>query len=77
MGNYDAPPGNKRSPWAEGIFLFWPRLLGEAMEEAMAMGVLFGCFGGKKVGFPGLLGGLMIYQDHLFALEGHLWPWHL
>ena len=31
------------------------------MEESI--GVLFGCFGRK----------IIIYQDHLFALKGHLW----
>ena len=23
---------------------------------------------------PGLPGGLIVYQGHLFALKGHLWP---
>ena len=34
--------------------------------------VLFGCFGRNIGGFPGLPGGLIIYQGHLFALKGHL-----
>ena len=36
-----------------------------------AIGVLFGCFGGAIDG-PGLPGGFIIYQGHLFALKGHL-----
>ena len=35
------------------------------------IGVLFGCFG-RKIDGPGLPGGLIIYQGHLFALKGHL-----
>ena len=37
----------------------------------MSIGVLLGCFGGKIDG-PGLPGGLVFYQGHLFALNGHL-----
>ena len=37
------------------------------------IGVLFGCFGRTKLmAIPGLPGGLIIYQDHLFAPKGHL-----
>ena len=35
----------------------------------MFLGVLFGCFGRKMDG-PGLLGGLIIHQGHLFPLKG-------
>ena len=34
------------------------------------IGVLFGCFG-RKIDGPGLPGGLIIYQGHLFPLKGH------
>ena len=40
-------------------------------KKLVGIGVLFGCFGGKIDG-PGLPGGLIIYQGHLFALKGHL-----
>ena len=34
-------------------------------------GVLFGCFG-RKIDGPGVAGGLIIYQGHLFPLKGHM-----
>ena len=37
----------------------------------MNIGVLFGCFG-RTIDGPGLPGGLIIYQGHLFPLKGHL-----
>ena len=36
-----------------------------------AIGVLFGCFG-RKIHGPGLPGGLIFYQGHLFPPKGHL-----
>ena len=35
------------------------------------IGVLFGCFA-RKIDGPGLPGGLIIYQGHLFPVKGHL-----
>ena len=37
----------------------------------VCIGVLFSCFG-RKIGGPGLPGGLIIYQGHLVPLKGHL-----
>ena len=36
------------------------------------IGVLFGCFA-RQIDGPGVLGGFIIYQGHLFPLKGHLW----
>ena len=43
-----------------------------------AIGVLFGCFARKIdiIDGPGLPGGLIIYQGHLFPLKGHLCSEH-
>ena len=38
---------------------------------AGTIGVLFGCVA-RKIDGPGLPGGLIIYQGHLFPLKGHL-----
>ena len=40
------------------------------LDEPAIIGILFGCFG--RTISPGLPGGLIIYQDHLFTLKGHL-----
>ena len=40
--------------------------------SSFPIGVLFGCFG-RYIDGPGLPGGLIIYQGHLFPLKGHLW----
>ena len=43
---------------------------------SFGIGVLLGCFG-RKIDGPGLPGGLIIYQGHLFPLKGHqlfIWP---
>ena len=44
-----------------------------AKRTIRSIGVLFGCFVRKIDGFPGLPGGFIIYQGHLFPLKGHLW----
>ena len=44
------------------------------LGDAMAIGVLFSCFG-RTIDGPGLPGGLIIHQGHLFPLKGHLWQW--
>ena len=41
-----------------------------------SIGGLFGCFG-RKIDGPGLPGGLIIYQGHLFPLKGRLWLCHV
>ena len=49
------------------------RLFGVALKGTnRTIGVLVGCFG-RKIDGPGLPGGLIIYQGHLFPLKGHLW----
>ena len=41
------------------------------MFRFRTIGVLFGCFA-RKIDGPGLPGGVIIYQGHLFPLKGHL-----
>ena len=45
-------------------------------RKAKATGVIFGCLG-RKIDVPGLPGGFIIYQGHLFPLKGHLWQRHI
>ena len=55
-----------------GDMAFWA-----VIHRYPTVGVLFGCFG-RKIDGPGLPGGLIVYQGHLFPLKGrlciHLFP---
>ena len=53
------------------LFPGWLHMKPKEPPQLLCIGVLFGCFGGKIDG-PGLPGGLIIYQGHLFPLKGHL-----
>ena len=54
----------------------WSYLFSTSMQpfqdKGVTIGVLFGCFGRKMMAIPGLPGGLIIYQGHLFPLKGRL-----
>ena len=49
------------------VILYW-------VVGLVGIGVLFGCVG-RKIDGPGLPGGLIIYQGHLFILKGRLCWW--
>ena len=82
---YASPIGEKQikasQDPAELVPLTASELKAKNLEElgkkirAGSIGVLFGCLA-RKLDGPGLPGGLIIYQGHLFPLKGHLWQGH-